>query len=163
MKKRIFETALFSLILIMLIVCLYLFRLIRDKRSQAKPLPSDISMMVTEATAASRLKNFYDLKPGRTVTEKPDWLGKEVVNTINALGWHDTGHYEPEKKSGTFRIIALGDSHTYGIYVESDANWTEILEKKLNESLKCARISNFEVLNLAVPGYDRGKYTSPIW
>ena len=51
--------------------------------------------------------------------------------------------------------MTLGDSFTFGVYVNTEDNWTELLEDKLN-SIKniCPNTDHFEVINLGVGGYD---------
>lgn len=100
------------------------------------------------------LKFFYEPQPNSVETFKEDWLEQEIKIKINSDGLNDRFDYEVEKKPGTFRILTLGDSHTYGVYVETKDNYTEVLEDLLNEKLTCDNISKFEVINLGVPGYD---------
>lgn len=63
-------------------------------------------------------------------------------------------NYSIEKPKGTYRIITLGDSFTYGLNVNTEDNWTERLENVLNTDLKCKNIDKFEIINLGVEGYD---------
>jgi len=48
----------------------------------------------------------------------------------------------------------LGDSNTFGLYVDTKDNWPERLEDLLNTKIKCNNINKFEVINLGVQGYD---------
>jgi len=54
----------------------------------------------------------------------------------------------------TYRIIAIGDSFTYGSYLNNEDTYPSQLEKILNQSLECIDIKKFEVLNLGVNAYD---------
>jgi lysophospholipase L1-like esterase len=69
---------------------------------------------------------------------------------INSDGFRDY-EYKIEKPPNNYRIIALGDSFTFGAGVELEDSWPKILEKKLNE------LNNgihYEVLNFGIPGYN---------
>lgn len=68
---------------------------------------------------------------------------------INSYGFRDY-EYSFNKSSNTFRIIGLGDSHTFGWGVELDETYLKLLEKKLNENSKI----KYEVLNLGVVGFN---------
>lgn len=80
------------------------------------------------------------------------WLHKKISYHINKDGLHDLTDYQTAKDNGVFRIVALGDSFTYGMFVNTIDNWTEILERSLNKKLICNKKP--EVLNLGVSGYD---------
>ncbi|MHA2231883.1 MAG: SGNH/GDSL hydrolase family protein [Candidatus Hodarchaeales archaeon] len=67
----------------------------------------------------------------------------DVQVKINAQGLRDRP-YSYQRKDGVFRIIALGDSFTWGFGVEQDEIFTEIMEKNLR---------NIEVINMGVSGY----------
>ena len=57
------------------------------------------------------------------------------------------------KPTNTFRILALGDSFTYGHGVRSAETYVKQLEAMLNRKLG-NRGTRFEVLNAGVPGYN---------
>ena len=59
-------------------------------------------------------------------------------------GWVH-GMAAPEKRSGIRRILALGDSVTYGLGVEWSESWPQVLERELPQT---------EVFNFAMPGWD---------
>lgn len=65
----------------------------------------------------------------------------------NSLGFKDT-EFESVKAPGIFRIIALGDSFTYGVVPYPDSVMT-LLEDELKK--KCKE-NNLELYNFAVPG-----------
>ncbi len=58
-----------------------------------------------------------------------------------------TQEYTPDKPAETFRVLAIGDSFTYGVVPVAD-HWTTLLEQGLAQS----RRERVEVLRLAVPG-----------
>ncbi|MBI4974111.1 SGNH/GDSL hydrolase family protein [Candidatus Roizmanbacteria bacterium] len=100
------------------------------------------------------LKYFYEPKPNIKQLEKPDWLGFSVTNIINNDTFNERYDYSIDKPQGVYRIITLGDSFTFGAHVNTENNWVELLEKKLNQELPCRNINKFEIINLGVPGYD---------
>ncbi|OGG10800.1 hypothetical protein A3J20_02435 [Candidatus Gottesmanbacteria bacterium RIFCSPLOWO2_02_FULL_42_29] len=102
----------------------------------------------------SELTSFYEPKPNSTENITADWLGYEIEITMNNDGLNDRYDYELYKPLNTFRIVTLGDSHTYGVYLKTQDNWSEKLEDILNRQLNCPQYKKFEVINLGVHGYD---------
>jgi lysophospholipase L1-like esterase len=86
----------------------------------------------------------YELIPGISGR----FQGKEF--SINSLGMRDRER-STRKEPGSFRILVLGDSHTFGWGVEQSEPYPAVLEKLLNEAAPGCR---FEVWNLGVPGYN---------
>lgn len=82
-----------------------------------------------------------------------NWLPNKVTYTINSDGLNERFDYTVEKQSEVFRIITLGDSFTYGHFVNTKDNWPERLEVQLNDSHICNQ-KKFEVINLGMPGFD---------
>lgn len=66
----------------------------------------------------------------------------------NALGFRSPP-FTPGKPPGVFRIACLGDSSTFGVLVEEDAAYPQVLGRLLEERFP----GKFEVLNLGSPGY----------
>ncbi len=99
------------------------------------------------------LKYFYEPAPN-TIDKVNEWSPYQGVYTINSDSLNERYEYSIEKPEKTFRIITLGDSFTYGLYVDTKDNWPEKLEDMLNSNLKCKNFNKFEVINLAVQGYD---------
>lgn len=92
------------------------------------------------------------------------WMEKNVV--LNSAGYRDR-EYPFERSADTFRILALGDSYTYGWLVNNpEDTYPKIIEKKLN-----AEGEKIEVINAGSPGFSLpemvrrfisdGKYYSP--
>lgn len=102
----------------------------------------------------SKLKYFYEPKNNEIQKWHPDWLGYEVTNKINSDSLNETIEYQIEKPERYFRIIIIGDSNVYGLFVETAFNFPERLEVLLNEKLTCKSISHFDVINMGVAGYD---------
>ncbi len=69
---------------------------------------------------------------------------------INSLGFRGP-EYSREKPEGTLRVIALGDSFTFGAGAPQEVLFTTRLEEKLNQTKK---YSPAEVLNFGVVDYN---------
>lgn len=95
---------------------------------------------------------YYELTPNYRHFDEPDWLGYRANYTWNSDGLNDTQDYQLEKAKNTFRIITLGDSFTYGQYVDTKTNWTEVLERLLRTNINNSK--KYEVINLGMPGFD---------
>ncbi len=103
----------------------------------------------------SEFKSYYELKANTLEIASTDWLKREVTYTYNADGLNERFNYEIEKPANTFRIITLGDSFTFGHYVNTDENWTEKLEDMLNRSgQQICDYKKVEVINLGMAGWD---------
>jgi lysophospholipase L1-like esterase len=71
--------------------------------------------------------------------------------TINSLGFR--GGEIRQKKGAAYRIVALGESTTFGCTLNStDRPWPELLTQLIAERLKPGR--PVEVINAGVPGYN---------
>ncbi len=105
--------------------------------------------------SSSELKNFFEPKPGTIEHRRPINYQRETgQQTINSDSLNERYNYSINKPQGVYRIITLGDSHTFGDYIDTKDNYPEVLEDKLNKDLKCKNINKFEVINLGVGGYD---------
>lgn len=87
---------------------------------------------------------IYDLRPNLEV------LFQRVPVKTNSCGMRGV-EISPAKDSNTYRIIMLGDSFTFGWGVEEEKIFARVLESNLNK--KSQNGTNFQVLNLGVPGY----------
>lgn len=96
---------------------------------------------------------YYEQNPNFSETVKPDWLPYATTYTYNTQGLRATKEYLLQKESNIYRIIALGDSFTFGQYVDEKDIYVNRLENLLN-SLSCQNGQKFEIINLGVPGYD---------
>lgn len=105
------------------------------------------------STQESTLRYFYEPNPNFTDDEEAiRWLVQKPRYTINTDLLNDRFDYPIKKPSGTYRIITLGDSFTFGQFVNTKDNWTELLEDFLKSDLNCK--NKFEVINLGMGGYD---------
>jgi lysophospholipase L1-like esterase len=75
---------------------------------------------------------------------------KTIYIDINSQGFRDR-EFSVDKPPNTIRILAMGDSWTYGWCVNLNDTWPKKLENLLNEKNSKAK---FEVFNLGIPGYD---------
>lgn len=98
---------------------------------------------------------FYELKPNTTFQPEFIFPGLEnVFYTINNDGLNQIENYTNQKDKKTYRIVTIGDSHTFGQNVNTQDNYPSQLNKLLNEKLTCSTINKFEVINLGVYAYD---------
>jgi hypothetical protein len=125
-----------------------------DKKVKGIHTSSNIRDAIIFDIRNNELKYFYELKSNEILRDNPGWLGYTAINTINNDSFNDRYDYPLEKDNNTYRIITLGDSFTYGLYVNTEENYPEVLEDMLNKNLKCKNIKKFEVINLGVGGYD---------
>jgi hypothetical protein len=70
---------------------------------------------------------------------------------INSLGFRDVRDYSLDKAAGTFRILVLGDSVTFGHGALSDTTYPYLLEQRLKQWRPEVK---WQVWNLGVPGYN---------
>lgn len=76
------------------------------------------------------------------------WLKENVV--LNSFGYRDR-QFNLEKKPGTYRIYSLGDSYTYGWYINNALlSYPKVLEKLLQERYG----QTIEVINASKPGFN---------
>jgi len=74
-----------------------------------------------------------------------------VIYRINARGWRDRER-EYAGAPGTTRVLALGDSFTFGSGVPYGARFTDVAE---------SRLRNVEILNMGVPATASTRCWSP--
>jgi lysophospholipase L1-like esterase len=108
---------------------------------------------ITQASSWGLLY-FFEPSPNVNEVDTASWLPSPVVYTINEDALNDQLEYDVQKPADTFRIIALGDSFTFGHYVNTSENWPARLEDMLNAQCADNKIQRIEVLNLGVRGYD---------
>jgi lysophospholipase L1-like esterase len=80
----------------------------------------------------------------------PGWSGREGYGTvtINSRGLRER-EIPLGKPAGTFRILCLGDSVTFGHWVEAE----EAYPRRLEERLQARSTKRIQVINAGVPGY----------
>lgn len=109
-----------------------------------------ISKEDTSLNEESNLRFFYEPKPN-SIDPNNIWIPYKAVYTINADTLNERFDYSVDKPSDVYRIITLGDSFVYGLYVDTQDNWPEKLEEQLKQ---CTTGKSFEVINLGMRGYD---------
>lgn len=118
-----------------------------------RPVAIPIKKSQIDVTLGSKLKHFYTHKPNQTLEYAAPWLTEKVVQHTNADGLADLNDYRVEKGEGVFRIIALGDSFTQGVFVNTREAFPEVLEDMFHDT-SYPGINSIEVLNFGVGGYD---------
>lgn len=114
-----------------------------------------IDKSVVQEPHIDDLKYYWEYEPNTVVVDERDWLpNNSATYSINNDGFNDLNNYDVGKPQNTFRIITLGDSFTFGHYVNTEDNWTEKLESMLNSQESFCPNKNYEVLNLGMPGHD---------
>lgn len=101
----------------------------------------------------SLLTNFFEPTPNEILKQTGPAPFKAAY-TINSDSLNERFNYQVEKPPQTLRIITLGDSFTYGLYVNTEDNWPEQLEGILNQKFECRNFEKSEVINLGNVGYD---------
>jgi lysophospholipase L1-like esterase len=92
---------------------------------------------------------FWALKPGLRGKLIEGHLRDSAIRfTLSTGSLGLRGAEVPRRKTG-FRILALGDSTTFGLGVDDDQTWPAILQSLLRERSR----KEVEVLNAGVPGY----------
>jgi hypothetical protein len=94
---------------------------------------------LSDAVLGQRLAPHYD-----------GWFAGVPART-NALGFRDSREYSLAKPPGTFRILVLGDSVTFGHGALYETTYPFLLEQQLRAWRPDI---NWEVWNLGVPGYN---------
>lgn len=90
---------------------------------------------------------LFGMRPGAEVRLR---VSGAVGYRANADGFRDR-RYARAKPPGTFRIVALGDSITFGYGAPEGETFPKLLEARLDAAVASPR---FEVLNLGVSGYN---------
>lgn len=131
---------------------------IREKRSNilGKTSVNVISSRKIVRPPDSKYEYFYELQSKIHDVLKQQWtdVDKQVIYTSNSDSMNERIDYAVAKPKNVFRLITLGDSFTYGLNVSTVDNWTELLERDLNQKPLCKKYDSYEVLNLGVYGYD---------
>lgn len=84
--------------------------------------------------------------------DKPVW--------VNSMGLRDR-EYGPKAASGVRRVLAIGDSQTFGNGVANEDTWPKQVERRLNEKASNNGATRWEVLNAGIPGTDSWQHE--IW
>lgn len=105
--------------------------------------------------AVEGLKHFFELKPDTVNVIVPNWENtggpEKPIYSINSDGLNQHENIDAQKPEGVFRVAAIGDSFTFGEYVNTEDNFPSKLQGLLEQNCKSGK---FEMVNLAVGGYD---------
>lgn len=83
-------------------------------------------------------------RPNEKISHEEEDGNKVVTYSINSSGLRGTREYSKGKRSGTVRVLALGDSFVFGSEVDDSQCWPKVME---------GYSANLEVLNAGVAGY----------
>src|SRR5712691_154086 len=112
---------------------------------------SSLLLVLVASIGVDRLSGLFvsSHEPGlifpRNVTRHFQTPEFSFTTTTNTLGFRDRD-FSPDKNVKT-RIVALGDSFTYGWGVEAEESWPKVLEQRLRSSGL-----DLEIANLGKPG-----------
>ncbi len=156
-KKNTFKKiTLFSIIIVELIIFFILAFTIFHKQNvlgvsvSVSPIKKeDLIFSETEG-----LKHFYEPKANKFFEYPNEFTHQNQRHWINDDSLNENINYPIPKKDQTYRIVALGDSFTFGKYVNTEENYVENLERKLNKEYDCRKFNKIEVINLGMEGYD---------
>ena len=142
-RRRVRKRLLFTLATLCIGILLTLFAAEGALRlwHHFQPKPEEANLYVV---SKNKLRRFHH-RPGARLKKS----GNVPVN-INSLGFRGR-EYPSAKGSGVRRILVLGDSVTFGLFVKEEKLFTNVLEKLLNEG---EGAFEYEVLNSGVSGYN---------
>jgi hypothetical protein len=85
----------------------------------------------------------------------PSFVAQTRFGTIrtNRWGMRDR-EYERQAAPGTYRVALLGASTVMGWGVSDSETFESLVERRLNEERAGQPFAHYEILNLAVPGYE---------
>lgn len=117
---------------------------LEDLKSDLPPPGADVDFGDMLAVSAwPRL--VYQLKPH---LDGVRW--KDVSVSTNSLGFREATEPGPRDER-TIRILGLGDSVMFGLGVEENERYMDVLEARLDQDYPAAR---WETITIAVPGYN---------
>lgn len=93
---------------------------------------------------------IYDHEIGHWLKPNQQAFTHDKIVHINSVGIRD-GEYSEQAQQGVYRILALGDSQTFGNGLELSDTWPKQLERLLNDSSKDIK---YEVINSGLPSSD---------
>lgn len=146
----------FLLLLILPELVIIIFLVQRINKQQLNSVDTFIEKKQYYVYDSQNYKYYYELKPNlhkiSDLTNIPNWLTEKAYYNTNKDGLSSIKDYTIHKSRNTYRIAALGDSFTMGLFVSTEQAWPQDMEKQLNTH--CNSNKQFEVLNLGIGGYD---------
>lgn len=157
--KRPFKIVLIVFVLVNCILSVYLGqRVYQIWRSRKMVQGASVTILPKYAyfkNPQSSLEYFYEPVPNKIIPDEIPWLQKPVSFSINNDSLNSIKDYTVHKPVNTLRIIALGDSFTFGDHVNTAEAWPARLEQLLrDDSKERCKTTTFEVLNLGLNGFD---------
>ncbi len=152
-KRLLIPIIIFSQIILIAILAYSLIRKAEKTKILGEQYSLPIYSQYIDFTSTKDLKYYFEPKANISQLVKVDWLDKAVTYTFNADSLNERFDYSATTPLNTFRIITLGDSFTQGFLVNTNQNWTELLEDLLNQN-QCRKGKKYEVINLGVAAYD---------
>lgn len=142
-----------TLIILELFVILILGVVISFRRKMSKLFFTPLSKSTLIQSKTNTLKYFYE-PYNASFEEKLPWTNNtNIIYGMNKDSIRSDINYTIRKPPNTLRIITIGDSFTFGQFVNDNDTYPKQLELKLSNALK-NKFKNVEVINLGVPGYD---------
>ena len=125
------------------------------------------SMEFKPPTDASLVEITLYLHPSIVPVELKDFevtCGGQAIHPMISLSRHTTNYvcndrgfrdrdYAIPRPDNTFRIVALGDSCTWGQGVHLDDTYSKVLEQRLNDEVSANNSTKYEVINAGRCGY----------
>ena len=115
-------------------------------------------------------REMVELSPG---VHRRAWFEPEIGYTLHPgaelTAWGDTFETDElgyrtapaAKAAGTYRVVFLGDSWTYGMGVRAEESFPRVFERLANRHGGSDR--PIEARTLALPGYNAFNYTAALW
>lgn len=101
------------------------------------------------------LENYYSMGRNPDASDSPPWMNGGVVRySIQIGGVNRASPVAYEKNPGVFRLLAAGDSFTFGLYVNTADNYPSKLEASIASETHCPTVREYQVVNTGIPGYD---------
>lgn len=130
---------------------------IHDRATTPRAIPSAAFERSGDSEIPSSTARYYGLDPGRQsfrvlFETRPEDPAPVTDYILDENGFNETRAYEISKPPDTFRVVAMGDSHTFGLFVSPEENYPAQLERIFAADLVCGK--RMEVVNIGVPGHD---------
>ncbi|OGK66542.1 hypothetical protein A2313_00845 [Candidatus Roizmanbacteria bacterium RIFOXYB2_FULL_41_10] len=142
------------LVVIQAVIIVYLIQQYRLKaRNQRAASLNFLSKTMAVKNRQTDLKYFYEPKANSIINQADFQKPFPAKYTINSDRLNERFDYDPKQAGNHHRIVTLGDSYTFGLYVNTFENYSEVLEKMFQQPA-CLAKKPVEVINLGVWGYD---------